>query len=181
MFARESRHFFTQRVYYSNHGILNRNLGLYLYYRTKTLLNAHKELPDKIRQVTEFVAESLNLSKPDQQEAILRSICDDIGEVCTDYAITSALCCMGDNSYVFKRADKDFSIQDKVAPAVFVDSLELLQKLAPQRLGADSSLLFGSPLHNSASLGHTKNGGVSTTEQIWRCSDCNSDTQRISE
>jgi hypothetical protein len=128
--------------------------GLYLYYRTKSLLDAYDDLPRNVRQMVKYVAGILGMEKLDQEEALLRKLCDNIERVGEPWCIVTALR-KGNKFSVLKHMSNDFTVTDKVVLAALVGYVNILGRLTSDDKIEKHSDLFGNPLRNTAMLGHS--------------------------
>jgi len=131
-----------------------KGLGLYLYYRTKKLLDAKPDVPCKIRQMVEFLSEELKMPSTKQKEHLLCDLCDSMGTGGSIYHVLEGLR-FGKRSNDVAGFGSNLSTSEKLGAAVLIGNRRLAEQLLSQDPKVTIPYMFGGPmLGSSAALGH---------------------------
>ncbi|KAI4950630.1 hypothetical protein J4E91_004515 [Alternaria rosae] len=136
--------------------IFNHNSGLYLYYRSKVLLDADPYLPNVVNDMVNSLAEHLDIDSDNKKETMRQGICDNLHWFCSFSKILSIL--RGGTSAVLAYPSITkiplFGFFEKLVAALCLERHSLLLTLIQELIDFAVHPIFGAPLHDATVLGH---------------------------
>ncbi|KAI4700215.1 hypothetical protein J4E81_004253 [Alternaria sp. BMP 2799] len=147
IFAKQSIEAF--RPWRSLHTIFSRNLGLYLYYRSKDPLEAQPYLPDRINDMVDYLAEELEITKKSEKEVLRRDLCDKLGHPTSASTVFCAL--IDEHAYYGDFLSHiPFGEMDKLIAASSLGHHDLVGTVMKSLSNYDPHPVFGSPLERAS-------------------------------
>jgi hypothetical protein len=133
--------------------VLHANLKLYLYYRTKVLLDVDEDIPDRINSAVDFLLRHQGSSRQKDREHYLRQLCKLTVEYQGLDFIPRLRLGLGDD---YSSQVPNSEVEDVLTAVSALGSTECLRAVLEQDLRDVSkpSLCFGNPLHYALQQGN---------------------------
>jgi hypothetical protein len=143
-----------------------RKQWLYLYYRTKVLLDASPTVPDHVNKMIDWLCASLGVEKTDEvtRNRFAEALCKVIAKKLGMEEFESIVGMIKPSAFLYCNTTKlvettglvgKIHWEDKVAAAAAIGNCNLLKSLLrDHKTVTCARRLFGSPLYNAATLGH---------------------------
>jgi len=149
--------------------IFDNNSGLYLYYRSKALLDADSYLPNVVSDMVNSLAEDLHINSTNEKDTLRQGLCDNLRWFCSSSKTLSILRRGTSAVLAYPNITKIplFGVFEKLVAALCLELHSLVPILIQELTEFAVHPIFGAPLHAATVLGHEAAveailGGLST-------------------